>query len=102
MDVHHDHVEHPTANERQRMDQRKIVRRKTHLTAGAKFERLTIPNPALLTAALCNNPSSILRPTGILSISEFPISRTKNDTQSVRVSRVMKATRNQVWCEGKR
>lgn len=74
----------------------------THLTAGARFERFTIPKPAARTAALWSNPSKIRRPTGIDSISTFPMSRTRNETQSVSVRRAMNATRNQVWCEGKR
>jgi hypothetical protein len=55
----------------------------THLTAGAKAERLTIAKPAARTAVACNNPSMTRTPTGIDSMVLLPISRRRKKNQSV-------------------
>jgi hypothetical protein len=55
----------------------------THLTAGAKAERLTIEKPAARTAVACSSPSMIRTPTGIDSMVWLPISRRRKKNQSV-------------------
>ena len=55
----------------------------THLTAGARAERLTIAKPAARTAVACNIPSMIRTPTGIDAMASLPISRRRKKNQSV-------------------
>jgi hypothetical protein len=58
-----------------------------YLTPGARALRLTAAKPAALTAVACINPMMHLIPIGIESISGFPMSKIKNENQSVQLER---------------
>ena len=58
-----------------------------YLTAGAKTAIETDWNPAKRTATDCTAATRSLVPTGIASTVAFPISSTKNKSQSVKLDR---------------
>ena len=62
------------------------------MTAGAKADKATEPNPAALTAAACKKPSRNLVPKAMFSRAGLPISRTRKKNQSVPL-------KSKCWCK---
>lgn len=76
---------HTQADQQRRTENNR--RKETHLTAGAREPRGTMANPAARTAADCTNAAAIRVPTGNASMASVPMSKTRKQTQSVKLRR---------------
>lgn len=65
----------------------------THLTAGARLARGTIPKPAARTAADCSNPAEIRVPTGMDEM-ELISAAAGGPTHDVPKSSIIKLTQS--------